>query len=86
MFSEGSCDNEDCSSDAENSALPSHVLYIKKYFQIENRSQLLSGETRKCRNTLKSFNNPNRGITGQTETEMKHTIDDRDPSHPTNTN
>ncbi len=34
-------------------------------------------------NTLKSFNNSNRSITGQTGTEMKHTIDDRDP---TNTN
>ncbi len=61
MFSERSCDNEDCSNDAENSALPSHVLYIKRYIKIDNRSQLLTGGARRCRNTFKSFNNPNRG-------------------------
>ncbi len=32
------------------------------------------------RNTLKSFIDLNRGITGQTGTEMKHTID-RDPTN-----
>jgi len=27
MISEGSCDTEDCSNDAENSALPSQIKY-----------------------------------------------------------
>ncbi len=36
MISEGSCDTEDCSNDAENSALHHRINYILKYFQIEN--------------------------------------------------
>ncbi len=35
MISEGSCDTEDWSNDAENSALPSQIN-ILKYIQIEN--------------------------------------------------
>ncbi len=46
-------------------------------------SQLLTGGMRRRRNTLKSFIHPKRGVIGQTGMEMKHTIDDRDP---TNTN
>ncbi len=33
MISEGSCDTEDCSNDAENSAL---INYIFKYIQVES--------------------------------------------------
>ncbi len=37
MISEESCDPEDWSNDAENSALPSQELnYILKYIKIEN--------------------------------------------------
>ncbi len=35
MISEGSCDTEDWSNDAENSALPG-ISYILKYLKIEN--------------------------------------------------
>ncbi len=37
MISEGSCDTEDWSNDAENSALQ-QINYILKYIQIENSS------------------------------------------------
>ncbi len=37
MISDGSCDTEHWSNDAENSALPSGInYYILKYIQIEN--------------------------------------------------
>ncbi len=36
MISEGSCDTEDWSNDAENSALITEINYILKYIQIEN--------------------------------------------------
>ncbi len=35
MISEGSCDTEDRSNDAENSALITWIKYILKYIQIE---------------------------------------------------
>ncbi len=39
MISEGSCDTEDWSNDAENSALITEINYILeyKYIKIENR-------------------------------------------------
>ncbi len=36
MISEGSCDTEDLSNDAENSALITGINYILKYIKIEN--------------------------------------------------
>ncbi len=36
MISEGSCDTEDWSNDAENSALITGINYILKYNHIEN--------------------------------------------------
>ncbi len=36
MISEGSCDTEDWSNDAENSALITGINYVLKYIQIEN--------------------------------------------------
>ncbi len=36
MISEGSCDTEDWSNDAENSALITWINYILQYIQIEN--------------------------------------------------
>ncbi len=36
MISEGSCDTEDCSNDAENSALIAIINYILKYIHIDN--------------------------------------------------
>ncbi len=36
MISEGSCDTEDWSNDAENSALITGINYIFKYIQIES--------------------------------------------------
>ncbi len=36
MISEGSCDTEDWSNDAENSALIVEINYILQYIQIEN--------------------------------------------------
>ncbi len=36
MISEGSCDTEDWSNDAENSALITGINYILKYITIEN--------------------------------------------------
>jgi len=36
MISEGSCDTEDWSNDAENSALITGIIYILKYINIEN--------------------------------------------------
>ncbi len=36
MISEGSCDSEDWSNDAENSALITETNYILKYIKIEN--------------------------------------------------
>jgi len=36
MISEGSCDPEDWSNDAENSALSRKKKYIMKYIKIEN--------------------------------------------------
>ncbi len=36
MISEGSCDTEDWSNDAENSALITEINYILKYIQIVN--------------------------------------------------
>ncbi len=38
MISEGSCDTEDWSKDAENSALITEINYIQKCIQIENSS------------------------------------------------
>ncbi len=35
MISEGSCDTEDWSNDAENTALITEINYILKYIQIE---------------------------------------------------
>ncbi len=35
MISEGSCDTEDWSNDAENSALITEINYILKYITIE---------------------------------------------------
>ncbi len=35
MISEASCDTEDWSNDAENSALITEINYISKYIQIE---------------------------------------------------
>ncbi len=35
MISEGSCDNEDWSNDAENSALLYRIYYILKYIKIK---------------------------------------------------
>ncbi len=37
MISEGSCDTEAWSNDAENSALITAINYIKKYIQIQNQ-------------------------------------------------
>ncbi len=37
MISEGSCDTEDWSNDAENSALITEINYILVYILIENR-------------------------------------------------
>ncbi len=36
MISEGSCDTEDWSNDAENSDLITEINYILKYIKIEN--------------------------------------------------
>ncbi len=36
MISEGSCDTEDWSNDAENSALHHRINYILQYIHIEN--------------------------------------------------
>ncbi len=36
MISEGSCDTEDWSNDAENTALITEINYILKYNKIEN--------------------------------------------------
>ncbi len=36
MISEGSCDTEDCSNDAENTALITGINYILKYIKTEN--------------------------------------------------
>ncbi len=36
LISEGSCDTEDWSNDAENTALTSGINYTLKYIQIEN--------------------------------------------------
>ncbi len=36
MISEDSCDTEEWSNDAENSALITEIKYILKYIQIEN--------------------------------------------------
>ncbi len=36
MISERSCDTEDWSNDAENTALITEINYISKYIQIEN--------------------------------------------------
>ncbi len=36
MISEGSCDTEDWSNDAENSAAHHRKIYILKYIHIEN--------------------------------------------------
>ncbi len=36
MISEGSCDTEDWSNDAENSALLYRIYYIFKYIKIKN--------------------------------------------------
>ncbi|XDV46472.1 hypothetical protein PO909_014361 [Leuciscus waleckii] len=36
MISEGSCDTEDWSNDAENSALITGINYILQYIKIEN--------------------------------------------------
>ncbi len=36
MISEGSCDTEDWSNDAENTDLITEINYILKYIQIEN--------------------------------------------------
>ncbi len=36
MISEGSCDTEDWSNDAENSALITEINYILRYIQIKN--------------------------------------------------
>ncbi len=38
MISEGLCDTEDCSNDAENSALITGINDILKYVHIENSS------------------------------------------------
>ncbi len=38
MISEGSCDTEDWSYDAENSALSTGINYILQYIKIENSS------------------------------------------------
>ncbi len=38
MISEGSCDTEDRSNDAENSALHTAINYILKYIKMENSS------------------------------------------------
>jgi len=38
VISEGSCDPEDWSNDAENSALITGINYILQYIHIENRS------------------------------------------------
>ncbi len=35
MISEGSCDTEDWSNDADNAALVTGINYILKYFQLE---------------------------------------------------
>ncbi len=36
MISEGSCDTEDWSNDAENTAFITEIYYILKYIQLEN--------------------------------------------------
>ncbi len=36
LISEGSCDTEDCSNDAENSALITGINYTSKYFKNRN--------------------------------------------------
>ncbi len=41
MISEGSCDTEDWSNDAEYSALITKINYILKYFTIENSSYFI---------------------------------------------
>ncbi len=41
MISEGSCDTEDWSNDAENTALITRINYILIYIQIENNSYKL---------------------------------------------
>ncbi len=37
MISEGSCDTEDWSNDAENSALITEINYVLNYFKIANQ-------------------------------------------------
>ncbi len=37
IISEGSCDTEDWSNDAENSALITRINYILQYIQVQNR-------------------------------------------------
>ncbi len=37
MISEGSCDTEDWSNDAENSALIAEINYVLKYIKIGNQ-------------------------------------------------
>ncbi len=37
MISEGSCDTEDWSNDAENSALITEINYMLRYIQLENK-------------------------------------------------
>ncbi len=41
MISEGSCDTEDWSNDAENTALITGINYILQYIQIENQLYIL---------------------------------------------
>ncbi len=40
MISEGSCDTEDWSNDAENSALIIGINYVLKYIKIDNYYKL----------------------------------------------
>jgi len=42
MISEGSCDTEDWSNDAENSALITGINYALLYIHIENISRIFS--------------------------------------------
>ncbi len=42
MISEGSCDTEDWSNDAKNSALITEKIYILKYIKIENKITVLN--------------------------------------------
>ncbi len=37
MISEGSCDTEDWSNDAENTALITEINYMLRYIQLENK-------------------------------------------------